>query len=276
MRALRVGRRSQATRESYETVLRRFVLDHLDVDHLSRFCDPNGYDLIVDFLDRHWGDSRGDTIGQRAAVIRSFFNWAKKTGRVPFNPAEEIKVPRGSRKLREAHGLDEIRLIAGSQSRIGDEAAILLMGRLGLRKMEAGRLRARDVNLAQDVIYIRDAKGGPAEVPITFEDVREVLLLWTSPVKPSDYLIAPQRGPNRPLNPASIHRWWHHCCERSGVEPFPMHELRHSAIHRLYNETGDLYAASKLARHSGTKVTEEYIHATMDDLRARMRESDKR
>jgi integrase len=277
LRALRVERRSVNTRESYETVLRRLVLDHRDFDSLARFCEPGGHDLLIDFLDRWWGDSRGDTIGQRAAVLRSFFRWAKKTGRVPFNPAEEIKVPRGSRRLREAHELTEIRLIAGVQKRIGDEAAVLVMGRLGLRKMEAARLRARDVNLAQDLIYIRDAKGGkPAELPITFPELRQALSLWLSEPgrREDDYLIAPLRGPNRPLDAASVHRWWTRCCERAGVEAFTLHELRHSALHRIYRETGDLYAAKQLARHASVRTTEEYLHPTADDLRARMLESD--
>ena len=73
LRAPRVERRSVNTRESYETVLRRLVLDHRDFESLERFCESDGYDLLIDFLDRHWGDSSGDTIGQRAAVLRSFF-----------------------------------------------------------------------------------------------------------------------------------------------------------------------------------------------------------
>ena len=88
---------------------------------------------------------------------------------------------------------------------MGDEAAVLVMARLGLRKMEAARLQARDVNLAQDVLYIRDAKGGkPAELPITFEDLRQALSLWLSePVRrDDDHLIAPLRGPDRQLDPS--------------------------------------------------------------------------
>jgi integrase len=226
------------TRESYETVLRRLVLDHRDFDTLERFCEPDGYDLLVDFLDRHWGDSTGDTLGQRVAVVRSFFQWAKKSGKVPFDPAEDIKVPRGSRRLREAHELTEIRMIAGAQTRISDEAAVLVMGRLALRKMEAARLRARDVNLPQDVIYIRDAKGGkPAELPITFPDVRQALSLWLLEPgrKDTDHLIEPVRGADRELNEASVHRWWERCCERVGVTGFTLHELRHSALHRIWN-----------------------------------------
>lgn len=278
LRALRVERRSVNTRESYETVLRRLVLDHRDFESLERFCEPDGYDLLIDFLDRHWGDSTGDTLGQRSAVVRSFFRWAKRSSKVPFNPAEEIRVPRGSRRLREAHELTEIRLIAGAQTRMSDEAAVLVMGRLGLRKMEAARLQARDVNLAQDVIYIRDAKGGkPAELPITFPDLRQALSLWLSEPerKATDHLVAPLRGPPRALNAASVHRWWERCCERAGVYGFTLHELRHSALHRIYRETGDLYAAKQLARHASVRTTEEYLHPSADDLRARMLESDR-
>jgi integrase len=151
------------------------------------------------------------------------------------------------------------------------------MGRLALRKMEAGRLQARDVNLAQDLLYIRDAKGGkPAALPITFPDLRQALALWLSEPgrKDSDYLIAPQRGPNRVLNAATIHRWWERCCERAGVDDITLHELRHSALHRIYHETGDLYAAKQLARHASVRTTEDYLHPSADDLRARMLESD--
>jgi integrase len=152
------------------------------------------------------------------------------------------------------------------------------MGRLGLRKMEAARLQARDVNLAQDVLYIRDAKGGkPAELPITFPELRETLSLWLSEParRDDDYLIAPQRGPNRQLDPASVHRWWERCCERAGVGAFTLHELRHSALHRIYRETAtSTRPSSSPATPHSVRTTEEYLHPTADDLRARMLESD--
>ena len=79
---------------------------------------------------------------------------------------------------------------------------------------------------------------------------------------------------DRELNAASIHRWFERCCKRAGVVPFELHELRHSALHRVWRETGDLYAAKQLARHASVRTTEEYLHASADDLRARMLESD--
>ena len=277
LRRLRVDGASVNTLESYESVLRRLALDHCDFETLARFCEPDGYDLLYDFLDRHWGDSTGDTIRQRSAILRSFFGWGVESGRLPFNPAEKVKVERRAQRLREAHELSEIRMIASAQPRIGDQAAVLVMGRLALRKMETANLQARDVDLTQDVLRIRAAKGDkPAELPITFPDVRQLLLLWL--LEPdrrrTDHLIAPERGRARALTAPSVHRWWERCCKRAGIDGFTLHELRHSALHRIWRDTGDLYAAKQLARHASVKTTEDYLHPTNDDLRARMLESD--
>jgi integrase len=162
--------------------------------------------------------------------------------------------------------------------RISDEAAILVIGRLGLRKMEAARVQACDVDLAHDVVRIRRGKGGePAEVPIVFADVRQALSLWLSEPgrTQDDYLVAAERGRRRPLTAPAVHRWFQRCCERAGLEGTKIHELRHSAGDRLWRETGDLIAATELLRHVSVRRTETYLHPTADDLRRAMRESDR-
>jgi integrase len=116
----------------------------------------------------------------------------------------------------------------------------------------------------------------PAELPLVFEDVRQALSLRLSEPgrQADDHLIAPQRGPNRALNPASVHRWFERCCERAGLSGIKIHELRHFAGDRLWRETGDLIAAQQIPRHESVRTTQEYLHPTADDLRAQMRESD--
>jgi site-specific recombinase XerD len=88
-------------------------------------------------------------------------------------------------------------------------------------------------------------------------------------------LIAPERGRSRPLNQASVHRWFQRCLERAGLSGIKIHELRHSAGDRLWRETGDLIAAQQILRHESVRTTQDYLHPSADDLRARMRKSDR-
>jgi integrase/recombinase XerC len=214
----------------------------------------------------------------RSAALRSFFSWAEDTDRVAKNPARRLKTPKISKRAaRRAHELAQIRQIAAAQDSIADECFVLLMGRLALRKMEAGSLRARDVDLKHDLVYIAESKSGePAEVPIVYEDVRLALDLWLREDRhPDEYLLAPRGHPRRRPNPATVHRRFKRCLERVGAEDFPMHELRHSAGDHLWRQSGDLLAANRLLRHESVATTEAYLHPTHEDLRARMRRVDK-
>jgi site-specific recombinase XerD len=51
-----------------------------------------------------------------------------------------------------------------------------------------------------------------------------------------------------------------------------MHELRHSAADNLWRKTGDIMDAKQLLRHRSVGTTEAYLHPSMDDLTAAMRQ----
>ena len=276
LRAVRVDGASPNTIASYEHTLRLLTLDHADLT-LKDF-EVRGTDLLYDFLAKWWGDSAPATMQNRKAALRSFFAWAEDTDRIAKYPARRLKGGRKSKRAaRRAHAQAEVQRIAAAQDTIAHEVFIVLMGRLGLRKMEAGGLRVRDVDLKHDVIYLADTKSGePVEVPIEYGDVRRALDLWLREEPHADrYLIAPRGHPRRRPDQATVHRRFKKCLERAGVEDFPMHELRHSAADHLHRKTGDTMAASRLLRHSSVKVTEDYLHPTHEDLRRRMREADK-
>jgi site-specific recombinase XerD len=65
-----------------------------------------------------------------------------------------------------------------------------------------------------------------------------------------EYLIYPKSDTSRPMDPASLHRWFKQCLKRAGLpQSIKTHELRHSAADHLWRATGDLVLAQKLLRH---------------------------
>lgn len=277
LRAKRVEGASVNTRDSYETTLRLFTLDHRDLETLERFCEPDGKDLVVAFLDERWGDSQPATLDQRTKAVNSFFAWAEDTGRTSKLIRIKRKWVGERRQIRAAHAMETIRAIAAAQPTLRDQIFVLLMGRLGLRKMEAGNLRVGDVDLAADVIRLRVTKGGmPAVIPIADRELRDLLYLWMQekPRNPNVYIFHPAGHPERRPNQSTVHRRFAKCLERAGVAHFPMHEMRHSAADHIARKTRSDLAASELLRHSDPSVTRRYLHPTGDDLRAWILESE--
>jgi integrase len=161
------------------------------------------------------------------------------------------------------------RLVAGQES-LRDQAAILLLGRLGLRREDLRLLQVAEVDLARDEIYLRHAKGGEEHVlPIGFPDVREALYLHLQAEgrQPAEFLLYPKTERTRPLSRAGIALWFGRCCERAGVVGYTMHQLRHAAADDLRRATGSTSAAQALLRHKSVATTEAYLHAGVDDLR---------
>jgi integrase/recombinase XerD len=276
LRSLRWQGCKPNTLNTYETVLSKFSLHHADYE-LERFCAPDGSELLRSFLDGEWGDAKATTRRNRLSILKSFFDWSVGEGLIAFSPAAAIKGPKPHRPLRNAHELAEIQSIVAAQSKLQDEVAILLMGRLAFRKDDVRRFQVRDVDLAHDLVLIRRGKGEkPATVPIAYDEVRQALALWlTEDRDPQEYLLYPKSDKLRMLDPSSLHRWWNRRLKRAGLASFPMHELRHSALQRLWEKTGNMMLVRDLARHTSIATTEAYLHPKSDDLRAAMIASDR-
>lgn len=272
LRSLRWGDSSQNTLDTYETVLARFALDHFDRD-LDSFCSPTGAQDLTEFLERHWGDSANATKRNRHAILSSFFRWAARERRIPWNPMDAVKPPKGKSKVRLAHPRHEVRKLLAGQESLRDQCALGLLCWLGLRKMDLGGLQIRDIDLTRNVVVLRDAKGGGDEqLPVEHPDLRQDLYLHivVEGRLPAEFLLHPKRDRMRPMDPSSVHRWFKRCLEMAGLPDFPMHELRHTAGDEIWRTTGNLVLAQQLLRHKSIETTRRYLHPSPADLRAGM------
>ena len=274
LRAYRYAGAPKTTLDNYELVLARLALDHDHFDSLEVFASPVGREYVEEFLHRHWGDSSEATRANRLAIVRSFFKWAHEEQRCSANPSLGIKGPRVRTRERQTYSAELIAKLVNAQPTLRDQCAVSLLGRLGLRKNELRILRVGEIDLARGFVAVHGKGGKDALVPVGFESLRALLSLHINGEErqPDEYLIYPRRDRGRPMDPATVHRWFERCQERAGMSGMEMHELRHSAADALWRETGNLILAQKLLRHESVGTTQIYIHATLDDLAAGLRQ----
>lgn len=273
LRSKRMAGCAENTLLSYETVGRLFALRHADFDSLEPFAaKETGPELVLDFLDNYWGDADADTLDQRTAVMRSFFEWAYRVDRISADPMRKVEKRRRKRqgpRRERIPGGQLARLVSGQES-LRDQAALLLLGRLALRREDLRLLQVSDIDLGRDELHLRHAKGGEVHVlPIAFPDLREAFYLHLQAEKrePAEYLLYAKTERARPLSRAGIDNWFRRCSERAGVVGYTMHQLRHAAADDLRRATGSTTAAQALLRHKSVATTETYLHAEVDDLR---------
>jgi integrase len=282
LRAKRLAGCRPLTIDSYESALHKFVLRHADFNSLEPFADrETGPELVLDFLEHYWGEADPATIVHRFAVVASFFEWAYRCDRISADPMRKIERPRvkhrGPRRERIPTGPLH-RLVSGQES-LRDQAAILLLGRLALRREDLRLLQLADVDLGRDEVYLRHAKGGEEHVlPIGWSDVGETLYLHLQERDgaPDEFFLYPKSDRRRPFSRAGIAAWFVRCCEKAGVFGYTMHQLRHAAADDLYRGTRDKGDAQMLLRHKSIQTTEEYLHRSLvDDLRERIHEAER-
>jgi integrase/recombinase XerD len=258
----------------YEQVLSKLALHHADLE-LIDFAPPMGTERVRDFLGHYWGDAKPSTRARNLAVVRDFFRWAVRERGLIGDPTVPIASPRQRGTERRAHTQDVVRRLVLAQDDRRDQIALRLLAQLGLRKNELRLIQYRHIDLAHATVTVFGKGGTVLAVPLVWADLRldiERLTLERG-AQPDHFLLYPKQHPERPLDPASLHRWWTRCLDRADLPRFPMHECRHTAITEFLRQTGNLKLAQMLARHKSIRTTADiYGHLELADLAAALRE----
>jgi site-specific recombinase XerD len=263
LRSLRWADKTQNTLDTYELVLSRLALDFAHYEHLGEFTTES----LRDFLDEHWGEAAPATRRQRLAIVKSFFRFAVEERGLEHSPAERIKPPKEQSVERQAYAPDVIERLRAAQPTLREQVAVQLLGRLALRKNELRLLKVGDFDLGKGTVCIHGKGGKVVVMPIGFVDLAEDLRLELMARGAEEHLLYPKKDPSRPMDAATVHRWFKRALERAGLpDTIKLHELRHSAADHLWRETGNLVLAQLLLRHESVATTQRYLHPTRTDL----------
>lgn len=222
------------------------------MSYLRRFAATMPIDSthqeVVDWLGAHEHWHVGTRKSAQGA-LRSFYRWARKTGRLPDDPTGDLApitvpptLPRPATEEQVARG------------RESSDPDVLLMVELaaqhGLRRTEIATLRRSD--LTPDGLHIVGKGGKHRLVPVTAR-VRQAIA-----VRPPGYVF-PGRFTGH-THPGTVQK---RIREASGVSPHPH---RHRCATRGYRGTRNLFAVQQVLGHKSASTTQLYVALDLDAL----------
>jgi site-specific recombinase XerD len=222
--------------------------------------------VLADYVAWLGGARRGRklapaTISRKLAAVRAFLRHALGPERVP----DARLAPRRARRLPDAPAAAEIEctleaLEGDGSIPLRNRALVELVYSAGLRSGEAVGLDLGDVDFEQELVHIRQAKGGKERVLPLGEEAALWLARYLREARPAlarganDAFFISARG--RRLDTSTLRR----------IVPHP-HRLRHAFATHLLDGGADLRTIQELLGHSSLSTTQVYSHVDPRHLR---------
>jgi len=216
------------------------------------------------------------TITRKVSVLRRYFDWARRTGRIEIDPTLGLTAPGGPSRLPQVLKDDHIRTLIDKPARAGDDdardardlAIVELLYGSGLRVSELCGLRHEDLDLARAEVRVWGKGSKQRLVPLSDPAVA-ALRAWLQDHRssfitvdtPPATVFLNQRG--RAMTPRDVRR----VIDRRSVVPTHPHALRHTFATHLLDGGADLRAVQELLGHADIAATQIYTHVSRERLR---------
>jgi integrase len=258
---------SEANKKSYKSDLSRYNNHLIFMDDISmKDISPLMLEKLKRDLKRK--ELSPTTVHQVLTLIRSIFRksvtWGLYEGQIP---TESIKFPKlDNKRLRFLTHNEADRLLEALKEKsqqVYNQSLLALF--CGLRFSEIANLTWADIDLPNEIIQIRDAKGGSRQSFIN-EPVKDMLTALQENIKyKKNNLLFPDKKRKRQ---AHISRsFWKTVKElgfNKGVTDkrynVSFHTLRHSFASWLAIQGTSLYEIKELMGHKSIEMTERYAH----------------
>ncbi len=178
----------------------------------------------------------------------------------------EIKTPKIKKTTPIVLTKEEIQLIFDSISNIKYKLILKLYYSSGLRLSEAINLRKKDLDFNENIIWIRDGKGGKDRMSILSKSLSEELKEFSKYKNSNDFLFVNKKGD--PLNPRSIQLALEKVKHKLNIgKDFHVHTLRHSFATHLLENGVDIRKIQELLGHSDLSTTQIYTKISNEELK---------
>lgn len=284
---------SKRTIPSYEQNIRYF-LDWLeaetDVKTLAEVTPEllGSYQVALLSMETRQGKHLATaTQHTRLTVLKSFFRYLAREGKLLTNPAAGLQLPKKRRSLPQAHltPREALRLVetieTSTPAGLRDRAILEVFYATGIRNAELRALTVSDFDPQSETLTVRAGKGGKDRVvplgPVAaavladyLAEGRDKLLrgkTWRSKPKDVSQLFVSRWG--FPLHPPAVIAIVKRAARRAGIKkPIAPHRLRHACATHMLKGGADIRHIQKLLGHASLQTTQIYTHVEISDLKA--------
>jgi len=221
------------------------------------------------------------TLARRGAAVRTFFDWARRAGRISTDPASRLVSARPDRTLPTVLTTgDAAEFLEAARQRVDDGdpvhlrdwAAMELLYATGVRVGELVGADVDDVDLDSNTMRVLGKGGRERVVPFGIPAAR-ALRAWLDRGRPAlvgaqsaRALFLGRRGSR--VDVRQVREVAHRVAAMAGVEDLSPHALRHTAATHLLEGGSDLRTVQEVLGHSSLATTQRYTHVTAERLRS--------
>lgn len=182
----------------------------------------------------------------------------------PLN-LEQIHRPKKETSLPKIISRQEIEKILAKTTNLKHKSMLLLVYSAGLRAGEVLGLKWTDININDNRIHIKAAKGKKDRCVMLSQNARTLLIKYRKAYPSKEYIFEGQYG--GAYSYRSLQQVFKRALKEAGINtPYTLHCLRHSFATHLLESGTDLRYIQQLLGHNSSKTTEIYTHVSMQAL----------
>ncbi len=229
------------------------------------------------FADKH-ATTLVATANRRLAVLRRFYRWAIREGRVAQDPTLRLKGARQPPRFPKSLSEEQVEALLGAPDTdtvlgLRDRAMLELLYATGLRVSELVGLTLTQLSLAEGLVRVF-GKGGKERIVPLGAEARDWIERYLKHARGAilrlrvvDALFVTQRAHSmsRQMFWILIKRY----AARAAIDaPLSPHGLRHAFATHLLNHGADLRVVQLLLGHADISTTQIYTHVARARLKA--------
>lgn len=266
-------RMSRHTVTNYQRDLTQFI-QFCQQQTLPTWSDVKSRDIrqFIAVLNRQ--GLAGRSIQRILSAIRSFYRFLMREGWAETNPAQAVQAPKVQKRLPATLDVDQMNGLLDISSHQGtiairDHAIMELFYSSGLRLAELVSLNLRDIDVADQLVYVTGKGNKQRVVPIGSKAI-EALQHWLNKRDQLGFydqqaLFISQTG--RRLGDRAIQKRLKFWGVKQGIsDKVHPHRLRHAFASHMLEASGDLRAVQELLGHADIATTQIYTHVDFQHL----------